>query len=351
MRLQLTEWYNQNKRDLPWRHTRDPYLIWLSEIVLQQTRVQQGLPYYEKFAETFPTVRDLAAAPEQEVLRLWQGLGYYSRARNLHSCAKTVLEQYEGIFPDNYKELLKLKGVGPYTAAAIASFAFKEAVPVVDGNVFRVLARLFGITSDISQPSVYKEFRSLALSFMDPGQPDIFNQAIMEFGAMHCTPQKPLCLYCPLKKECYAFKHYMQKELPVKKARIKIKHRYFHYFIICSDDEKIIMKRRESKDIWNGLYDFYLVEKEKFYSPDGIKDEVLQQLLAKNCILVNESCGYRHQLTHQRLHVKFFVVKADKKALKEIMKSHPEFELYSLQEAEALPKPVLIKNYLENPAF
>lgn len=336
---------------MPWRRTADPYLIWLSEIILQQTRVQQGLPYYEKFAEAFPTVADLALAPEQEVLRLWQGLGYYSRARNLHSCAKTVSEQYGGRFPDNFKELLKLKGVGPYTAAAIASFAFKEVVPVVDGNVFRVLARIFGITTDIAQPSAYKEFSSLALNIIDPQQPDVFNQAIMEFGAMHCTPQKPLCLYCPVKENCYAYGHSLQKELPVKNSKINVKHRYFHYFLLSTGDGKFLMHKRENKDIWNGLYDFYLIEREKFYSPDELKDSVLQQLQSKNCTLVYESAEYRHQLTHQRLHVKFFVFKAGRELLEGVQFPSPEPEWYSLQEADALPKPVLIKKFLENLSF
>lgn len=336
---------------MPWRHTLDPYRIWLSEIILQQTRVQQGLPYYKIFIETFPTVRDLALAPEQEVLRLWQGLGYYSRARNLHSCAKTVLEQYGGRFPETYKELLTLKGVGRYTAAAIASFAFKEPVPVVDGNVYRVLARLFGITTNIAQPSAYKEFYAVAQLLIDQEQPDIFNQAIMEFGAMHCTPQKPLCLYCPLQQICYAYAHYMQKELPVKIGRIKMKHRYLHYLIIHSEDGKILMRRRESKDIWKGLYDFYAVEADKIFTPDAINDPVLQQLQAKNSILINESVVFQHQLTHQRLHVKFFEIRAVKKVLEELKIDYPELELYSLQETEALPKPILIKNYLENLSF
>lgn len=336
---------------MPWRQTRDPYLIWLSEIILQQTRVQQGLPYYHIFVETFPTVQDLASASEQEVLRLWQGLGYYSRARNLHACAKTVLEQYGGRFPETYKELLSLKGVGKYTAAAIASFAFKEPVPVVDGNVYRVLARLFGISFNISQPSAYKEFYDIALLLIDPEQPDIFNQAIMEFGAMHCTPRKPLCLYCPLQQNCYAYAHYMQKELPVKIGRIKMKHRYFHYLLIYSEEGKILMKRREHKDIWKGLYEFYLVEGDKILAPDAINDSLLQQLLAKNSILVNESVVYQHQLTHQKLHVKFFEIKAGKKAMEELMIHNPDLKLYSLQETAALPKPVLIKNYLENLTF
>ncbi len=349
--LKLLNWYHHNQRDLPWRNIRDPYRIWLSEIILQQTRVQQGLPYYEKFIEAFPTVQVLAAAPEQEVLRLWQGLGYYSRARNLHSCAKTVTEQHRGHFPASYKELLKLKGIGPYTAAAIASFAFKEKVPVVDGNVYRVLSRLFGITTDITQPSAYKEFFSAALRLIPAEQPDLFNQAIMEFGAMHCTPYKPLCLYCPLQEACYAYEHGLQKELPVKKSRIKVKQRYFHYFVISSDDEKILMRRREKKDIWEGLYDFYLVESGKMESPETINSPFVQQLLLKNSILVNESAEYRHQLTHQRLHVKFFHFKCSNQAVQELRQEIPELEEFTPEETGELPKPVVIKNYLDKLIF
>ena len=347
----LLHWYQQNKRDLPWRNTHDPYRIWLSEIILQQTRVQQGLPYFEKFVENFPTVMDLASAPEQEVLRLWQGLGYYSRARNLHSCAKTVVEEHGGRFPANYKELIKLKGIGPYTAAAIASFAFKEVVPVVDGNVYRVLSRLFGITTDIAQPSAYKEFFSVALQLISKEHPDLFNQAIMEFGAMHCTPLKPLCMYCPLKENCFAFQHSKQKELPVKKSRVKMKHRYFHYFIITSEDEKILMRCRKEKDIWEGLYDFYLVEAENFLSPETLNASLLQQLMTENSILFRESGEFTHQLTHQRLHVKFFHVKCSYKVWENVNNMAPEFKKFSIEETEALPKPILIKNYLEKLKF
>ncbi|WP_161622743.1 A/G-specific adenine glycosylase [Cesiribacter andamanensis] len=201
----LLDWYQRNQRDLPWRQTRDPYRIWLSEVILQQTRVQQGLPYYQRFVEKFPTVEALAAATQQEVLRLWQGLGYYSRARNLHACAQQVVAQWGGAFPQTYHLLLSLPGIGRYTAAAIASFAFKEAVPVVDGNVYRVLARLYADPTDIAKPQAFAHFFALAQQLIDPRQPDVFNQALMEFGALHCTPQKPLCLYCPLKEHCQAY--------------------------------------------------------------------------------------------------------------------------------------------------
>ncbi len=336
---------------MPWRHTRDPYHIWLSEIILQQTRVQQGLPYYQRFIAAFPTVRILSEAKEEEVLRLWQGLGYYSRARNLHACAKTVVQEHNGRFPDNFKDLLKLKGIGRYTAAAIASFAFGEVVPVVDGNVYRVLARLFGITTNIAQPPAFNEFFALASELIDPEQPDTFNQAIMEFGAMHCTPQKPLCLYCPLQAVCYAYQHSMQKDFPVKKKATKVKHRYFHYFIILNPAGEILMRPRPAGDIWRGLYDFYLVEDNTLLDTDAIKDEGIQQLMAKNSILVEESEVYKHQLTHQLLHVKFFVLQASEQALQTFTAERSQLQAFNPAETLALPKPVLIKNVLEKLNF
>lgn len=319
--------------------------------MLQQTRVQQGLPYYERFIEAFPTVHSLAAASEQDVLRLWQGLGYYSRARNLHACAQKVVNDHNGLFPDNYRALLQLPGIGKYTAAAIASFAFKELVAVVDGNVYRVLARIFAITTDISEPSAYKEFFSLAQQLIDPEQPGTFNQAIMEFGAMHCTPQKPLCLYCPLQGMCQAFLLNMQKELPVKKKRIKVKDRYFHYFLITPGDGTFLMKRRKVKDIWQGLFDFYLLEDSSLREPHTINDLLLQQLLTQNSILINESEVFQHQLTHQRLHVKFFEIKSSLEVINVLLETQPELGLFSLAEIQDLPKPVLITNYLDKRKF
>lgn len=313
--------------------------------------MQQGLPYYERFVEAFPTVQVLAAASEQEVLRLWQGLGYYSRARNLHACAKTVVNELNGCFPDNFNGLLKLKGVGNYTAAAIASFAFKEAVPVVDGNVYRVLSRLFGITTDIAQASAYKEFAAVAQQLIDKEQPDLFNQAMMEFGALHCSPQKPLCLYCPFQPVCHAFAHQQQKELPVKKGKIKIKHRYFHYFVLRSREGKIFMRQRQNKDIWQGLFDFHLVEADSLLAPPAIKDPVLQQLLTQNSILVEESATHKHQLSHQLLHVKFFELELSLKAQEWFLKNHSEFGEYNEAEINALPKPILLTNYLDKLNF
>ncbi|MEX0883309.1 MAG: A/G-specific adenine glycosylase, partial [Cyclobacteriaceae bacterium] len=259
----LLQWYPENKRNLPWRNTNDPYIIWLSEIILQQTRVAQGLPYFDLFLEKFPTIFDLAKAPESEVLRAWQGLGYYSRARNLHRCAQDIVSQYQGVFPDNYMELTKLTGIGTYTAAAIASFAYKEKIAVLDGNVFRVLSRFFGIKEDISSSKGKKSFQILANKIIPSEVPDTYNQAIMEFGALQCVPKNPDCACCPLQLGCWAYHHKMVSLLPLKNKKTKTRERYFIYFHIRCGDWTVINKR-EKKDIWNGLVDFPLKEVESY---------------------------------------------------------------------------------------
>ena len=223
----LIQWYLNNKRDLPWRNTQNPYLIWLSEIMLQQTRVAQGLPYYMAFTNAFPTVFELANASEEQVLKLWQGLGYYSRARNLHKTAQFVASELNGEFPDNNKDLLKLKGIGDYTAAAIASFAYNEAVPVVDGNVFRVLSRYFDIETDISLVTAKKEFSALAFELMPKNDPASFNQAIMEFGALQCVPKNPSCEICVFNSSCAALQKKKVHLLPFKSKKIKVSYRFF----------------------------------------------------------------------------------------------------------------------------
>lgn len=257
--FKLINWYKQNKRDLPWRSTQDPYLIWLSEIILQQTRVAQGLPYYLRFVETFPTVQSMATADEQEILRLWQGLGYYSRARNMHQSAKIVMENFGGIFPDTYAKILTLKGVGSYTAAAIASFAFNEDVAVVDGNVFRVLARVFGVEEDIASGKGQKVFQQLADELLPQGESATYNQAIMEFGATYCKPVAPDCNSCIFNDKCIAFAQKRQQALPLKIKKLKIKERTFTYLIFTFED-KLMLKVRGAGDIWQGLYDFPTLE-------------------------------------------------------------------------------------------
>src|SRR5690606_34778677 len=256
----LIKWYETNQRNLPWRATDDAYKIWLSEIILQQTRVQQGLPYYEKFILAFPTIYDLAKASEDEVLKLWEGLGYYSRARNMHFTAKYIVAELDGKFPNNFTDLLQLKGVGNYTAAAIASFAFKEAVAAVDGNVYRVLARIFGIKDDIMTNQAKKIFQSLANELIPKNQPDTFNQAIMDFGSMVCKPKQPLCEECFMQEECYAFRNNEITNLPVKSKKIKVKKRFFHFLLLENADKNIVIEQRSDNDIWKNLYQIPLIE-------------------------------------------------------------------------------------------
>jgi len=346
----LLEWYPVNKRELPWRNTQNPYNIWLSEIILQQTRVAQGLPYFVKFLEKYPTVSDLAAAPEDEVLRMWQGLGYYSRARNLHACAKQVAAEFGGKFPDSYSALLKLKGVGTYTAAAIASFAYKEKVAVVDGNVFRVLARYFGLSEDISSPAGKKAFESMANKLIPAHEPDEFNQAIMEFGALQCTPKNPDCSICPLNRGCYALHHNMISMLPVKEKKIKIKKRNFiYYHIMCGDH--IMAKKRGAKDIWEGLHDFPMEEVEDLnkYSPE--KSSYIESFEKLEADILHEpEINYKHILTHQRILSTFVDVHIAEEKSAHLQKWGNEngWMFISREKFEQLGKPKLIVNYLND---
>ena len=243
----LLQWYLQNKRDLPWRKTTDAYPIWLSEIMLQQTRVAQGMPYFLSFMERFPTVFDLAKADEEQVLKLWQGLGYYSRARNMHKTAQIIASECNGEFPNNYTDLLKLKGIGDYTAAAIASFAFNEVVPVVDGNVFRVLSRYFDIETDISSATAKKEFAALGRELMPKANPALFNQAIMEFGALQCVPKNPDCGICIFSSSCAALQKNKVNQLPIKTKKAKVRNRYFHYLVFLDNNNTTIINKRTEK--------------------------------------------------------------------------------------------------------
>lgn len=341
----LIRWYHTKKRDLPWRKTKDPYKIWLSEVILQQTRVAQGSPYYEKFVENYPTVKALASADEQEVLRLWQGLGYYSRARNMHATAKIIEQDFGGKFPDNYHDLLKLKGIGPYTAAAIASFAFDEKVAVVDGNVFRVLARVFGIETDISSHEAKKVFGELANNLISEESPSVYNQAIMEFGAIHCTPSNPDCMFCVFADSCVANVKGMQAVLPIKSKKTKVRNRFFDYFVIEQNDN-LLMHQRPEGDIWTGLNDFYLIEnEEKLSELDEINDDFLTEVLSK-AIIKNSSESVKHILSHQRIEARFWHI-----VLNDEVVLPAGYEFYSLNEVENLPKPILIEKYLKSSAF
>ena len=307
----LTKWYLQNKRDLPWRNTQNPYFIWLSEIMLQQTRVAQGMPYFYAFTTAFPTVFDLANASEEQVLKLWQGLGYYSRARNLHKTAQKVAFEMNGVFPKSYIELLKLKGIGEYTAAAIASFSYNEAVSVVDGNVFRVLSRYFDIETDIAIASTKKEFSELAFELMDKNNPALFNQAIMEFGALQCVPKSPNCLSCVLNSGCLALQKKKVNLLPVKSKKLKVRNRYFNYFVFLDEKENTIIQKRSEKGIWHNLYEFPLIETERVEDFEFISKQIQEQLFIENEIIsMSElnSIPQIHKLSHQHLHIKFWRV-------------------------------------------
>lgn len=339
----LMDWYDRHKRDLPWRHTRDPYKIWLSEIILQQTRVAQGLPYFAAFIKRYPTVSKLASAPQDEVLRLWQGLGYYSRARNLHACAKKIVRDYQGKFPNTYEELLNLPGIGSYTAAAIASFAFSESVAVLDGNVFRVLARVFGIEHDIASPSGKKFFFQKANELINKEKPGIFNQAIMEFGALQCTPKKPACISCPLSRMCVANQQQLQTQLPVKLSRTKIKTRHLYYLVIRKGSQ-LYLRKRMSGDIWNGLYDFLLLEEKK--------STTTQKLFVKHKIeykIDRVSKEYKHILSHQKLVVRFIELEINTGLQKQLRVAG--LKMYSKKQIDQLPKPVLISRYLQDVGY
>jgi A/G-specific adenine glycosylase len=342
----LLRWYERHHRDLPWRQTADPYRIWLSEVILQQTRVAQGLPYYERFVETFPTVGALAAADEREVLRLWQGLGYYSRARNLHQTAKLVAGTYGGQFPTTYAGLLQLRGIGPYTAAAIASFAFGERAAVVDGNVFRVLARVFGIETDIASGAAKKEFTLLANELISPDDPATYNHAIMDFGATQCVPVSPQCLFCPFAFDCEANATGRQAVLPVKSRKGPVRQRFFHYLAL-EHAGTLALRERTGRDVWAGLYDFYLVEADAFLSPDALaeRDAFWREIRAVGTLTATSE-PITHVLSHQRIAAQFFRVRLPDSVPSPTLPAHLRW--YTPDEIDALPKPVLMTNYLVN---
>lgn len=271
-RRALLNWYDPSQRPLPWKAEKDPYLIWLSEIILQQTRVEQGLPYYEKFRQTYPTVRDLADAPQDDIMKHWEGLGYYSRARNMHEAAKHIVRELNGQFPTTCEGLMKLKGVGPYTAAAIASFAYDLPHAVVDGNVFRVLSRYLGAEHAIDSTSGKHFFSEQAHKMLDSSKPGLYNQAIMDFGATVCKPQKPACKTCPLKKQCLAYTDQKVSQLPVKEKKIERRRRYFN-FLLFNLEGKVYIRKRANKDIWRNLYEFPLIESEQLIDELSLLEE------------------------------------------------------------------------------
>lgn len=308
----LLEWNkSENTRNMPWKGEKNPYFIWLSEIILQQTRVEQGLPYYQKFVQHFPTVEALAVASEEQVMKLWQGLGYYSRARNLHYTAKKVWHEMNGNFPSTFKELLLLKGVGTYTAAAIASFAFNEPVAVVDGNVIRVLARFFGIDTPFDLPLGKKQFFTLAQKLISIQEPAAFNQAIMDFGAVVCTPAKPNCAHCVFQEKCFAFRHQATEKFPIRAKKIIKKSRQFLFAIIVYEN-KIFLEKRIGTDIWKNLFQPPMVELPNTEMPQFAK-AISVSLMQNNVKLIGEVVTYKQMLTHQELLMHFATIKCDKK--------------------------------------
>lgn len=306
----IHHWYSNFKRDLPWRNTRDPYFIWLSEIILQQTRIDQGMAYYLKFTEEFPTISDLANATEDQVLKLWQGLGYYSRARNLHFTAKFITLQCYGKFPEKYHKLLLLKGIGEYTASAIASISFNQDYPTVDGNVFRVLSRFFGISDPIDTLAGKKIFKELAAELIKGTDPGMHNQALMEFGALQCTPKKPDCLQCPLKEHCYAFSTKKTAELPVKLKKTKQRNRYFNYFVLLQGEDTWLRKR-VGKDIWKNLFEFPMIETSSELSIEALllMPEVIKLIIPDHSVVDKIQDWKIHLLTHQKINYQIITVR------------------------------------------
>lgn len=333
----LLSWHEENDRQLPWKINKDPYQIWLSEIILQQTRVAQGLPYYERFITTFPTVYDLAKADVSEVFKAWEGLGYYSRAKNLHYTAREIVSTFGGHFPNTYNGLLSLKGIGPYTAAAIASFAFDLPHAVLDGNVFRVLARVFGIELPIDQASGKQNFQKLAESLLPHQLASKFNQAIMDFGALQCVPQNPNCSQCPLQHICIAFQTGMVKNLPIKSKRLVKQNRYFHFFQV-NDGDGIWLEKRSGKDIWQGLYQLPVIES---MGPLLNEDEGgLNGIVTKDLIPIYSS---KQQLTHRTIHGAFYQIGVSSLSL--IPESWIKINTESLSE---YPFPRIIHDYLKS---
>ncbi|MDD4922255.1 MAG: A/G-specific adenine glycosylase [Bacteroidales bacterium] len=303
----LPEWYRINKRDLPWRKSSDPYQIWLSEIILQQTRVEQGLPYFESILARFPNVKTLSEAPIDDLLKLWQGLGYYSRARNMHEAAKQVMNEFGGVFPSNYQALLTLKGIGEYTASAVASIAYKIPKAVVDGNVFRVLSRLFALDTPINTTEGKKLFLRIAEELLDQKHPDIHNQAMMEFGAIQCTPANPDCPGCPCSAFCMAYATGKTQDLPVKLAKAKKQERYFHYFFF-TDGQSTWLQQRVQKDIWQGLWEFPLVESDREESIETLFQRKDVAAWTNNHGNIGTPVKLKHLLTHRIIYATFFPV-------------------------------------------
>lgn len=343
----ICSWYAENKRDLPWRNNVTPYSTWISEVILQQTRVSQGLPYYYKFIEAFPTVIDLAQAEEDTVLKLWQGLGYYSRARNMQKTAQIITRDYAGIFPSKYEQLIQLKGIGPYTAAAIASICTDEKVAVVDGNVYRVLSRYFNIHTPIESTEGKKHFNLLANELLEALPSSVHNQAIMELGALVCSPKKPNCDACPLHSSCESFHLKNTESLPQKSKKTKVRNRYFNYLILKDNQQNTLLSKRGEKDIWQGLYEFPLLESEtEEFNPNHLalflKTNLSIEIPIKT--IVKAPFETKHKLSHQTIFAKFYVISLDS----ELKLNNSIFLKIEHSEIQNYPLPQLIQNYLNN---
>ncbi len=342
----LLRWYAENKRELPWRNTTAPYPIWLSEVILQQTRVAQGMEYYLRFVENFPTIFDLAAAPEDQVMKLWQGLGYYSRARNLHDTAKKIVSDYAGKFPQTAAELQKLKGIGSYSSAAIASFAFNECIPAIDGNVLRLTTRLFGIFDPIDLPKTRKQVDEVLRKLIDKKNPGLFNQAMIEFGALYCKPTSPDCDQCIFTDICYAKRQDKVHLLPTKSTPITIRKRFFYYLLI-TEEQNILLHKRTARDIWKGLYDFPLIESDNALSEKEIRKSITENMQAWNYDLFQITGieqEIKHQLTHQSIHVSFIKIQLQDK----VPAAPISFQWIQVKEIHNFPVPRLIENYLNS---
>lgn len=338
----ISEWYLNNKRDLPWRASPTPYKTWLSEVILQQTRISQGLSYYHSFMNKYPTVYELAIAEEEEVLKRWQGLGYYSRARNMLAAAKQIVTNYNGELPGNYNDLIKIKGIGEYTAAAIASIAFNAPIATIDGNVNRVITRYFGISEAINSTKGKKIIKEKANNIIDPKSPGTHNQALMELGALICKPQNPECHNCPLQTACFAFKKNVTGSLPQKIKKGKKKERYIYYFVV-NHKQHLLLSKRTNNDIWKNMYDFPHIESQHYLPFEKlIYSTMWNTLFQGNKINIEKlSEEHIHILTHQRIHAFFVHISFDKDNF-----LPTDAILVNKNEAEKLPFPKLIENYI-----
>jgi len=327
---------------MPWKGEKDPYKIWLSEIILQQTRVEQGIEYYHRFIQKFPDIRQLAKANDKRIFKLWEGLGYYSRCRNLISTARLISQDLDGRFPTTFDDIRQLRGVGPYTAAAISSFAFNLPHAVIDGNVSRVLARVFGIKKPVDSTEGKKIIVSLAGELLDKNEPGVYNQAIMDFGAVVCRPLVPLCSNCVFKKICLAFRNDHVKTLPLKSKRIIIKERWFYYFVL-SEENRVVIQQRNAKDIWNQLYEFPMIERKAAIKIEDILPEAeeLGWLKNKKYNVISISPAYKQRLSHQVINARFIQIKLKGKA-----NLNQDQLLLTASQLSKFPFPRLINHYL-----